>query len=69
MRYHNHPNSDWLISHRPKRQTEKLPMPFYMSTSVFVARRGPLNVSSATKKSDEYENNFVIRIMYSNLRS
>ena len=33
MRYHNHPNSDWLISHRPKRQTEKLPMPFYMSTS------------------------------------
>ena len=42
MRYHNHPNSEWLISHRPKRQTEKLPMPFYMSTSVAAQNRGEI---------------------------
>ena len=34
MRYHLLSNSDWLIIYRPKRQTENLPMPFYMSASV-----------------------------------
>ena len=34
MRYHLLWNSDWLIIYRPKRQTENLPMPFYMSASV-----------------------------------
>ena len=40
MRYHLPWNSDWLIIYRPKRQTENLPMPFYMSASVHIVHVG-----------------------------